>query len=134
MNASPDRWNPALEVGKSLIDSQHRELFNMILELNRRTLNGECGQGLLDALQGMMAYAATHFEDEERMMAQAGWSGLEDHKKLHRDFMSKTDVFTETAREDSSETARNVLNYLLIWLVEHIQKKDRKYFKEFAGK
>ena len=101
----------------------------MIVELDERMSREEHGQGLLDALQGMMAYAATHFETEEAVMARAGWPGLTRHKGMHAEFMQRTVFFTSEHAEDNEWTALDVLRFLLRWLVDHIKGQDRSFFE-----
>jgi hemerythrin len=125
---APDCWDSSLEVGHEVIDAQHRILFNMIVELDRRMSLGEYDQSLQEALQGMMAYAQTHFEIEEGLMAQAGWPGLNRHKGMHAEFMMKTVFFTNENSGDSEWEALDVLRFLLSWLVEHIKGHDRGFF------
>ncbi|WP_243364368.1 bacteriohemerythrin [Fundidesulfovibrio terrae] len=125
---APDGWDPSLDLGVPEIDEQHRALFTMIVELDERITRDEFGQGVLDALQGMVAYAATHFEEEENLMLQAGWPGVDAHRSMHADFMQKTSLFKGEALIDSEWTSLDVLRYLLKWLVKHIKLEDRAFF------
>lgn len=125
---APDQWDPALDVGDPLIDSQHRVLFQMIVDLDKRMVREDFGHGVLSALSGMKAYAHTHFEDEVAMMARAGWPGLTGHKAMHAKFMEKTALFGSDALSDSEWTALDMLRYLLDWLIQHIRVQDKAFF------
>ncbi|GFK92936.1 Bacteriohemerythrin [Fundidesulfovibrio magnetotacticus] len=125
---APD-WTPGLAMGDPDIDEQHRMLFQMIRELDARMAGGEHRQAVLDALQGMLAYAATHFEDEEVLMEDAGWEGLARHEGLHAEFLWRAGGYESRVREDSATASREVLDYLLRWLVEHIHVEDRSFFQ-----
>lgn len=127
MNA-PQKWDHALDLDSPLIDEQHQALYEMIVELDERMRAGEFGQGVLDALQGMKAYAAVHFEAEEQLMADAGWPYLSKHQALHGQFMQKTSLFGSEALSDSEWTSLDVLRFLLDWLVQHIKVQDRSFF------
>lgn len=129
MNLELGGWDPTLEVGEELIDEQHRCLFDMILELDGRMVDQQYGQGLLDALQGMKAYAYTHFGEEESLMKQAGWPGLTDHAALHAEFMQRTSLFGGEALIDSEWTSLDLLRFLLKWLRKHIMVEDRRFFE-----
>jgi hemerythrin len=119
-------------MGHPEIDEQHRMLISMIRELGSRIDSGEERQGVLDALQGMMAYAVTHFEQEEEMMEEAGWEGLPRHEGLHAEFMWRTGDFDALVKDDYAKASSDVFNYLLHWLVEHIQVEDRSFFGRTA--
>ena len=125
---APQQWDHSLDLGNPLIDEQHQALYEMIVELDERMVRGEFGQGVLDALQGMKAYAAVHFEQEEALMARAGWPQLTRHKALHGQFMQKTSLFSSEALADSEWTSLDVLRFLLDWLVAHIKVQDRSFF------
>lgn len=129
---TPD-WSPALAMGHAEIDEQHRMLIQMIRELGVRMNAGDHRQGVLDALQGMLAYAATHFEDEEELMEQADWDGLEKHEGLHAEFMWKAGDLESQVKDDYAQASREVLDYLLHWLVDHIQVEDRAFFERDAA-
>lgn len=124
----PD-WSPSLSMGRPDIDEQHRMLILMIRELYEHMGRDDFRQGVLDALQGMLAYAATHFEDEEAMMEDADWEGLDRHEGLHAEFLWNAGDFEARLKDDYQSTAREVLQYLLNWLVEHINVEDRTFFE-----
>ena len=126
---APQDWDPALEVGDRIIDGQHRSLFGMIMGLDARMTQEEFGLAVLDALQGMRTYAATHFEDEERMMEQAGWPGLPEHRKMHGEFMRRASLFSAETLADSEWTALEMLRFLMRWLIEHIKVQDKGFFE-----
>lgn len=127
MITSIDMQDPQLFMNHPLIDEQHRALISMITELDER-MSHEFNQGLLDALQGMMAYAVTHFEDEEKLMLDTGWDSAAAHRKLHEVFMEKTQLFNQQAGADYQWTALDVLRFLLHWLINHIKVEDRLFF------
>lgn len=129
---SPD-WSPNLAVGNPDIDEQHQMLIGMIRELVEQIDAGAHRQGVMDALQGMLAYAATHFEDEEEIMEEAGFEGLERHEGLHAEFMWKAGDFGTQIQDDYAKASREVLYFLLTWLVEHIQVEDRAFFNSLSA-
>jgi len=119
---------PGLALGHPVMDEQHLMLVHMIRELSDRMQAGEQRLGVLDALQGMLAYAATHFEDEEELMEDAGWEGLDRHEGLHAEFMWKAGELEAQVKDDYDKASREALEYLLNWLVGHIMVEDRAFF------
>lgn len=132
MIAAIDMTDPAMVMGHGSIDEQHRALVVMIEELDGRMGRGEFGQGVLDAIQGMMAYAATHFDEEESLMRAADWPDRSEHRAMHAEFMQKTGGFFEDAHSDSEWTSLDVLRFLLHWLLKHIRIEDRRFFDWLA--
>jgi len=133
MNRPLPDWSSDLAMGQDDIDEQHRMLIQMIRDLDTRMGAGEHRQGVLDALQGMLAYAATHFEDEEEIMEEADWDGLARHEGQHAEFLWKAGEFESQIKDDFAAASREVLDYLLVWLVEHIQVEDRSFFSGAAN-
>jgi hemerythrin-like metal-binding protein len=128
-NTNTPDWSPNLAMGHPGVDEQHRMLILMIRELAAHMDAGEHRQGVLDALQGMLAYAGAHFEDEEEIMEEADWDGLARHEGLHAEFLWKAGDFETQIKDDYALASSEVLKYLLKWLVEHIQVEDRAFFK-----
>jgi hemerythrin-like metal-binding protein len=124
----PEGWDTALDTGNDLIDSQHRALFGMIVELDQRMAREEFGPGVLSALDAMKAYAVSHFEAEENLMRQAQWPDLEEHLSMHAEFMQKTEMFSHDVLMESEWTALDVLRFLLKWLRAHISVQDKGFF------
>lgn len=125
-------WIPDLTMGDPDVDEQHKVLIDMIRELAAQINAGEQRQGVLDTLQGMLAYAADHFEAEEEMMEDADWEGLDRHEGLHAEFLWKAGEFEAQLKTSSSQASSDVPTYLLQWLVEHINVEDRAFFKPTA--
>ncbi|GFK94558.1 Bacteriohemerythrin [Fundidesulfovibrio magnetotacticus] len=125
---APDVWDPTLDVGDPIIDGQHRTLYRMIVDLDKSMSREAFGQAVLDALNGMKAYARTHFQHEEDLMERSAWPGLVAHKALHTSFMQKAAQFGGNALADSEWTSLDMLRYLMDWLVKHIRVHDRAFF------
>lgn len=130
---APAEWDPSLNLGHDATDRQHRVLFDMIRELDRRVSRGEFGPGVVDALQGMKQYAASHFAAEEALMARAGWPMLAQHQGLHGEFLQKTSIFGGEALVDCEWTSLDLLSFLLVWLVKHVKVEDRAFFEWLAA-
>lgn len=118
--------------GIAVIDEQHRVFVEMIAELGERIENGQERQGLLDALQGMTAYAAFHFTDEEALMRQAGYVDLPAHRKLHAHFLSRCEALDLTSGTARRPAALAALGYLMAWLLGHIKVEDMAFAKRHA--
>lgn len=126
-------WNDTLTLGHGEIDGQHLLLVEMINELYDHLQSGRAGGGVLDAIQGLKAYAGYHFAEEERLMLRYGYPELEDHRLAHLDFTERVEAFTAAARNSARNTALEVLAFLTQWLGEHIQQSDRRFVDFLTG-
>jgi hemerythrin-like metal-binding protein len=121
-------WNDQLALGHDEIDGQHRMLVDMINELHDQVQAGRQRQGLADTVQGLKAYAAYHFAEEERLMLRHGYPELETHRLAHLEFQEQGEAFgTAILLEKYQETALKVLAYLTGWYSRHVQRDDRAF-------
>lgn len=118
-------WTTALAVGVAPIDEQHQELFRRAERLILALRAGDRSE-VEPLLRYLADYIVSHFECEERWMAQAEYPGLEPHRDAHRRFR---DDFQEMTREYQRKgptplVALTVHNWLADWLVRHIGGAD----------
>jgi len=78
----------------------------------------------LSILKELKDYAIYHFKDEEKIMSAAGYKGLEEHKKLHKQFEMQIDKFSQKQKYDD---AFDLYDYAAEWLINHILNTDQKY-------
>ena len=127
-------WSDRLSVGVPQFDAQHRQLVALINELFEAMTQGTGNDTLGRILGRLVAYTAAHFASEEKLMAQAGFAGLAEHRKEHESFTRR--VLDVEARYNAGASAAlgvEVLQFLKTWLVHHIQGTDTKYAACFTG-
>ena len=117
-----------LYTGNETIDGQHREL---IEKINRLLEVCESGDGKLSALRMLnylSEYTQFHFREEEELQKEAGYPGLEQHKKKHEELRRTVDELYDMLEEEEGPTDKFVhqvsLN-VIEWLYNHIQGFDR---------
>lgn len=119
---APLQWDESYSVGNAVLDAQHREVIDLINMLDDETL-------VEVVLEQLERYAREHFRDEERLMEEAGYPALAEHRALHAAFaewlagMQKACLAPGVApllRDD-------IRAYLENWLIEHILVEDMAY-------
>lgn len=119
-------WRPDMAVGIRAIDLQHRELIEIINELEA-ALKLDEEAPLERVLQRLLSYAVFHFEAEESMMRAK--SALLGHVSLHilehEEFVDKLRVLRALQGIERHGAIEAMLEYLKHWVVDHIQKTDR---------
>lgn len=118
----PIRWNNRFSVGVPSMDAQHARMLDLINSL-RDTTDAEA---TAKVIAGMFDYAATHFRDEEHLLALVGYSELDQQKQEHRAFLDKAAEFASKALA-SEESREDVAVYLHTWMLHHILQLDMKY-------
>jgi hemerythrin len=121
----PLEWNANLAVGVEAIDEQHQELFRRAARLIRALRTGDRAE-VEPLVRYLSDYVVSHFECEERWMAEAEYPGLEAHRDIHRRFK---DDLREMTREYQRKgptplVALTIHNWLSDWLRQHISAAD----------
>lgn len=109
------------------MDAQHRRLVDLVNELYSAKLAGKSRQALGRVLDSLVDYTKTHFADEEKLQRDVGFPESDSHKKVHENLMSQVGKFYNEFKAGRQAISDEVMGFLMDWLVNHIQKDDRKY-------
>ena len=124
----PILWDERLATGDPHIDAQHAELHDLAIELGVLAEREPDRVLLGEVLFDILSYAATHFSDEEALMARIGFPGLERQKKLHAEFTLELSALSAAfAAGDKNVTAAAVQERLQEWLVHHVWEEDLQF-------
>jgi hemerythrin len=99
--SAPLVWNDSLMTGVPDIDEQHRILVHSLTEA-RAKLADETSPDVLEAItQDLLAYALYHFETEEALMHETGYTAAagadaRQHLAEHRDFSAQVVAMRST--------------------------------------
>ena len=83
------QWDNEYSVNINLIDEQHKGLFDLLNDLYDAVVTGEGREETARILRELHDYAETHFSDEENLMGEHNFSGLDKHKSIHEGFVLK---------------------------------------------
>lgn len=121
-------WEERFNIGVELIDKEHKNLFKIINKLFEFQDDDEkerwaCQEGI----KFFKNHALKHFADEEEYMTSIGYSGVETHRRIHRDFQEKLLPTLERELEQSEYSAEAVEHFLGVcagWLIGHTLIED----------
>lgn len=113
-------WTETHELGIPAMDAQHARLAALLGELAAALRNG---QDPKPAFRAFISYAALHFGEEERMMAQRRYRGAVEHAEQHRRLLAD---IADMRLDGEGFSASLVLRYLQEWLFRHIDGADRE--------
>nr|WP_295827247.1 bacteriohemerythrin [uncultured Azospirillum sp.] len=135
-------WTDGLAVGEEVIDTDHMiliALMNEAASLAQQAKTGQKGResgnrrALVVAVDRLLAYTVLHFEQEERLMDQCGYSDVTAHKAQHEALRTRAGELRR--RLDAGESvADELLALLREWLFEHIQRADKRIGEHLAAK
>lgn len=128
------KWGPQFSINVQQFDNQHKQLIDMVNQLNDAMTSGKGHDALKSILDGLIQYTATHFADEEKILEQQNYPDLEMHKKAHKELVKTALELQKKFHGNSSALSGEVMNFLRNWLVNHIQGDDKKYGAYLNGK
>ena len=129
----PLGWSKQLEIGDPVVDSEHRYLFQLIVNLHEQYKRGKMPESLANLFTHLAMYVKTHFENEEKLMEAIGYPGLEEHRKQHLDLVEQAVELSEQYMDGSNTITDETINFLRFWAVTHIADTDmkiRKFLKD----
>ncbi len=124
-------WNDKYSVNISLIGEQRKKLFEIINKAIIATEHGKVTKDVLGILDEMTEYALKHFETEEHYMKEFNFPGLESHRNKHIDFANTITDYKNRAVSGDCQVISEILEYLMKWLINHIQVTDKEYIVFF---
>ncbi|MBF0324245.1 bacteriohemerythrin [Magnetospirillum moscoviense] len=121
-------WKDELAVGDTLIDAQHRG-FLIDLDEVMDAIEGGAGRDVvLRFYTRFLADLTRHFQDEEALLAQAGYPGLAEHADEHRQLLSSVRAVESLLVGDAGAADTHlVIRSLLAGLVDHLVAEDSRY-------
>ena len=121
-------WKDEFNLGHDWVDMQHRRLFELVNGLVASCADGTDVIKLKGTLDFLVNYTVQHFEDEEALQLKCNYPGYENHKRIHEEFKVTVGGLVEkfTAGGSSAELSSDVNKIVVRWLVNHIQREDKK--------
>lgn len=121
------KWDDSLSVNNSIIDNQHKELFELTNELILNCKSDINSPLVGETLRDLLKYAKKHFKEEEKFLKELDYPKLEEHKKMHIDFIFKVAMFSKDVMDGKSSTAEEMIKFLVDWVVNHTSNADQDY-------
>ncbi len=119
--------------GITLVDNEHARLFEIIRETND-LIHEEFLHDKYDEIMHLLAelrdYTKQHFSDEEELMKQINYPGLDAQVRAHTAFVDRL-VHLDLSELDEMDNNQqeyllNLIHFLLDWLSNHILGADKK--------
>lgn len=109
-----------------LCDDQHRELFNRVNALNDAVTDRD-RDNIGDRLDNLIEFVVEHFETEERLMEERGYSGLEQHRQEHDLLVQTCTDIQDKFHSGELDIEEGTMTYIKNWLDHHIPIIDKRY-------
>jgi len=119
-------WDESLSVGCDLIDGQHKELINLVAELEESARTGLTNEQLARALKFIVSYTRHHFSAEEELMRSIGFDELPQHKEIHNELIHKVTEILLQMKEGKDPEAPGLIQFFIEWVKKHVSEEDKK--------
>jgi hemerythrin len=121
----PISWTKDLDTGIDVIDEQHRQLVELINQLES-VKDTQHADTVHRVVEDCVQYTMSHFAFEEEIQQEAGYKYCRPHKKVHELFTRRVGEYRQ--RLDSGENVAVELHSMLAnWLINHIKHDDADY-------
>jgi len=127
-------WSDALSVGQEDIDNDHMILIGLVNRVHGAASGKQGKDATLQAVDQLIAYTALHFEQEEKLMADAGYPGLPAHKKLHDALTGRAKDLRRRLAAGEPSVGEELMALIKEWLCDHIQRHDTKVGAFLTGR
>lgn len=130
-NTFPISWRDEFATGIDEVDEQHRILVDILREADER-LRADASLAALEKItRDLLGYALYHFDTEERLMREYGYSehAAEDaarHLEEHRAFSAKVVAIRDDLKAGIPIAREALLSFLSDWLTQHILHTDQR--------
>ncbi len=134
MSQSKILWQESFEMNIDIIDVQHKNLLDMINELNQNDTIFNNDKSINEFIGKLKDYTHYHFDTEEKLMSDYQIAGLEEHQKLHQKIIQKLGHVISTYEDNPVELLKNMNILLSEWFVDHLLYEDKVIAQTLAGK
>jgi len=121
------KFTDELLIGESIIDEEHKMLFQMLNEAQAELENGFCPkEALIRMKENLISYANTHFAHEEEYMKSIQDPELAIQEKEHNAFRKRVADISENidSMHDAYKEMQSLLEFVATWLFRHIISSD----------
>lgn len=128
-------WSEMMSVGVPVLDADHKTLIGLINDLQRAIGDDEEYSSVGSVLKALDDYVCHHFAREERVMAVCRYPSLTAHTAMHHRLSRQVAEMAAAYQADpNSVRARQCLDFLNKWLIEHICSTDMDYRGWLVGR
>lgn len=119
-------WTSDLDTGFEDIDEQHRQLVDYTNKLyDAKEANDK--EGIEREFQHLIDYTVEHFSYEEMMLEEAQYRLVEQHRKVHQNFVNRLNTLQARYQNGDAEALNEVIDLCEGWLFRHIRINDHGY-------
>ena len=126
-------WKPVYAVGIDKIDEQHKKLVEIINDFYSAFVENKAKEKLGEILDLLLDYTQYHFSTEEQLFLQSNYKDTIEHIEQHKKFVVTIKEFINEYKAGSGLITFKLMNFLRVWLTNHIMQEDHKYSEHLVA-
>ena len=130
------QWGETYLTGIADVDDQHYKLVEMLNKFGDLLTQNELKLTDIEVLLAeLAAYAQYHFQDEEKLMLNAGIDDrhFQVQKNQHDSFIQQVLLMSTELSSASGTSSKQVLEFLINWLAYHILGVDQDMARQLSA-
>lgn len=122
------KWRKSYEVGISIVDKQHKELFDTMSNMLDMPVH-ERPSHIKEMVEKLYRYSEEHFKTEEAMMKKFGYPEkiIAAHHKEHESMIQEIEKLTMHHYSDGFIFGNALLDFLKDWIINHLLGDDQDF-------
>lgn len=126
-------WSDEYCTGIELVDDQHKNLVAMVVDLHTAIHERHGSEAARKVLNRLADYTSQHFSEEEQLMEDSDFPGLEDHKVLHKLLLDHVVDLQKKLDAGEAKISFELLHFLRVWLIRHINESDKRFGEYYVN-
>jgi hemerythrin len=129
------KWDQSYELNIPVIDTQHKQLFALLNELDENLRRGVKVSTIADVLTRTQQYVVRHFSLEEKYMKDSKYPGLDAQIAAHRYFTNRSTTIVEEFKRSglTPSVVQSLKQELSEWIKNHIMVLDVAFGKYYSN-
>lgn len=119
-------WKKEFSLGVASVDHEHRELIELINDLDASMQEDASHEAVVEALGEIYAQISAHFALEEKIMRDAHYEGYTTHKQDHEILLDELLEVIDSVDEDGGYDRPALSRDLDTWFSDHFRTHDAK--------
>ncbi|SRR3989339_387611 len=123
------RWKKEYSVGVTKLDKQHKKILKIVNQNIGRQFSTQNEREVEEILEDLQSYIKEHFKTEEEYMLKHQYSGYEEQRKEHNQFIDRLFEAQKEYLKYGRVTSINIFNFVWDWFSHHILILDKMLSK-----
>ncbi|MBU0961089.1 MAG: hemerythrin family protein, partial [Proteobacteria bacterium] len=121
------KWRESYETGVASMDNQHKTLLDLINQLYPIVRDHRGQEEISKIVDACLSYAKKHLGDEEQLLLDNNFPGLQEQLDHHAQFTETVNTFAKQLTDSPDTVVPELYAYLRTWWISHIVGIDKKY-------